>query len=415
MKRRRDEADKEAQAPRRLAPSLQPNSFTATVGHSMGPMAGPSRQLPPVTPSVEQQQSAFSPHQSLSSSSSAFPPSQHSPLKGSQQQYSSQQSRTLPSPSRLQFPAPQPHVPTPTFSSGGPSSHEHTQSSSPAHIQHLQDLQHQISVKTLALQTLQGEYDALLAKLERQRTKCATLEKKFEVSDIEINSLTDERERLLAQVVQLEVQAEELTKGRDDARKEMAESGRQYVRIVEMASRLQAHGADERRKWDDERKELIERIRALELDLTGENETAKVDEAAHERKADFPTSTAITDEQATNVLNTMQNITPSTSAESTSAGKFAADGPRRPDYASGPVRDSPTPLQAFPSNLRQEFQNNVPDLRNEVRRLRSRTQALEATIRNMLEENKTMQETLRGVTTSGERMQAALNEALDAD
>lgn len=115
-----------------------------------------------------------------------------------------------------------------------PSSHENTQLSSPAHLQHLQDLEHLLSIKTLALQTLQVEYDALLPKLERQRIKCATLEKKSEASDIEINSLTDERERLLTKVEELALQVEELTKGKDDALRDVAESRQQYIRMVQM-------------------------------------------------------------------------------------------------------------------------------------------------------------------------------------
>ena len=143
-----------------------------------------------------------------------------------------------------------------------------------AHSAHLQDLQHQISVKTLAYTTLQREYDSLIQKLERQRTKCLTLEKKFEVSDAEINALTDERNRLLVQIGELENQLEDLVKARDCARKEVVANGAQYMRIVQMAGKLQAQSALEKKKWDKEKKELEARIRQLEGRDWVEPETA---------------------------------------------------------------------------------------------------------------------------------------------
>jgi septal ring factor EnvC (AmiA/AmiB activator) len=133
-----------------------------------------------------------------------------------------------------------------------------------AQATHLHDLQHQVSVKTLALQTLQREYDSLLQKLERQRTKCATLEKKFEVSDVEINSLTDEKERLNAQVAMLEAQVEELQQSRDETRKQLVDNGAQYMRILEMANRLQAQGAEDKKRWESEKADLRQRIKVLE-------------------------------------------------------------------------------------------------------------------------------------------------------
>jgi chromosome segregation ATPase len=135
---------------------------------------------------------------------------------------------------------------------------------SSAHSSHLQDLQHQVSVKTLALQTLQREYDALLQKLERMRIRSQALEKKFEVSDAEINSLADEKERLANQVQTLEAQVEELQQARDEARKTGAESAAQYMKIVEMAGRLHGQGSEGRRSWDQERELMLARIRELE-------------------------------------------------------------------------------------------------------------------------------------------------------
>jgi len=161
----------------------------------------------------------------------------------------------LPSPTSL-------NLPVPPGLSAIPSSS--TFPLSPAHAAHLQELQHQVSVKTLTLQTLQREYDNLLQKLERMRTKCATLEKKFEVSDAEINSLTDERERLEKQVETLEKQLEDAQNARDEARNSSAEQASQYMKIMEMAGRLQAQASDDRRRWETEREKLSNRVAELQ-------------------------------------------------------------------------------------------------------------------------------------------------------
>jgi hypothetical protein len=162
----------------------------------------------------------------------------------------------LPSPSSLNLPMPPNFPPLPSPS-------PFTQSS--AHATHLQDLQHQVSVKTLALQTLQREYDALIQKIERSRIRAQTLEKKFEVSDAEIKSLSEEREKLAGQVHSLEAQIEGLQQARDDARRMGAESAAQYMKIVEMAGQLQAQGVDSKKNWDREKGALLDRIKELEI------------------------------------------------------------------------------------------------------------------------------------------------------
>ncbi len=119
----------------------------------------------------------------------------------------------------------------------------------------MQDLQHQISTKTLALQTLQREHDNLLAAFSRSQIRCATLEKKFQVSDTEINTLTEERIKLLSQIEAFETQVEELIKSREEARKQSVANGGQYMKIMAMASRLEAQGAADKKKWMSEKEE----------------------------------------------------------------------------------------------------------------------------------------------------------------
>lgn len=161
----------------------------------------------------------------------------------------------LPSPSSLNLPMGQAFPP--------PASPVIISQTSPQ-VAHLHDLQHQVSVKTLAHQTLQREYDALIQKLQRMQLKSQALEKKFQVSDAEINTLASEKEKLSDQVQILEVQVEELQQARDEARKIGAESNAQYMKIVEMAGRIQGQGVDSMKTWEQERASLLARIKILE-------------------------------------------------------------------------------------------------------------------------------------------------------
>ncbi|KAJ4293077.1 hypothetical protein N0V90_008359 [Kalmusia sp. IMI 367209] len=218
-------------------------SFTNPAGAQDPSRSNPyGNELPPTT---------NSPHHTASSSGSMFM-APHSPMQAPQPT----RSAMLPSPSSMQFTS------VSTLPPISPPATAVPQTS--AHSALLQDLQHQISVKTIAFQTLQREYDSLLQKLERQRTKCATLEKKFEVSDVEINSLTDEKEKLQAQVAALEYQVEELQESRDESRRQLVANGAQYMRIMEMANRLQAQSAEDKKRWDAEKVELQQRIKVLE-------------------------------------------------------------------------------------------------------------------------------------------------------
>ncbi|KAK3217299.1 hypothetical protein GRF29_1g2652139 [Pseudopithomyces chartarum] len=201
-----------------------------------------SNEIPPT---------ANSPQHTASSSGSTFLVSQ-SPLQAPQPT----RSAILPSPSSMSFPS------VTNLPSISPPISTTAQASAQSTL--LQEFQHQISVKTIALQTLQREYDSLLQKLERQRTKCATLEKKFEVSDVEINGLTDEKERLQAQIEAMEAQVQDLQESRDDSRRQLVANGAQYMRIMEMANRLQAQSAEDKKRWDAEKIELQQRIKVLE-------------------------------------------------------------------------------------------------------------------------------------------------------
>lgn len=139
------------------------------------------------------------------------------------------------------------------------------------HVAHLQDLQHQLSTKSLAHQILQGEHEKLLAAYSRSQSKCAALDKKAHVSDTEINNLTEDRIRLQGQIEAFEQQVEELQQSRDEAHKQSVAKGSQYMQIMAMSSKLQAQSASDLKKWktdrDDwskEKDDLVTRIASLE-------------------------------------------------------------------------------------------------------------------------------------------------------
>ena len=169
--------------------------------------------------------------------------------------------RTLPSPPGAQY-----------HSAGLSGTSQYSSTTQAAHASHLQDLQHQISTKTLALQTLQREHDQLLAAFSRSQIRCNTLDKKSQVSDHEINTLTEEKIRLQQQVEQLESQVEDLIQSRDEKQKQSSADGAQWRQIMAMSSQLQMKGAEEARKykaereaWEADRSALEQRLRDLEV------------------------------------------------------------------------------------------------------------------------------------------------------
>ena len=228
-----------------------------------------------------QSQSAHSPSHSGSGSTYA---SGQSPMQ-TQGPY-----RTLPSPSSINYPS----------SAAGPPAYSPNMNQS-VHNAHLQDLQHQISTKTLALQTLQREHDQLLGAFSRSQIRCSTLDKKSQVSDHEINSLTEEKIRLQAQVEALETQVEDLIKAKDELHSKTAADAAQWRQIVAMSSQLQVQGAEEakryksdREAWERDRDGLQRRIAELESGrFTLVDPSRSVGSAFSDSSGDILTSTSL--------------------------------------------------------------------------------------------------------------------------
>lgn len=136
----------------------------------------------------------------------------------------------------------------------------HTAPTSSAASQHIADLQHQVTLKSLSLQTLQSEYTSLLQKSQRDRLKSQTFEKKAMAADQEINDLTTRNEELVEQVRTLESQLDECEKKRETERSDAVREKEQWGRMLEMSGRLQAKSADDRQKLVQEKESLCQRI-----------------------------------------------------------------------------------------------------------------------------------------------------------
>ena len=131
---------------------------------------------------------------------------------------------------------------------------------------HTAALQHEVSVQKIALSSLQGEHDKLLAAFSRSQARASALEKRHAVSDTEIIGLSEEKLRLQAQVIELERDTEELSRSRDEYRQAAVQESAQYVEIVKKASRLEEMAAEERKEWNKLKAELEARIEALAVE-----------------------------------------------------------------------------------------------------------------------------------------------------
>jgi len=144
----------------------------------------------------------------------------------------------------------------------------HPTSASTAASQHISDLQHQVTLKSLALQTLQSEYTSLLQNFQKDRLKNQTFEKKTSAADQEVTELTARNEELSEQVRTLGMQLEECERKRETERSDAVREKDQWGRMLEMSGRLQAKSADDRQKLVQEKNDLQQRL------LIRENEAA---------------------------------------------------------------------------------------------------------------------------------------------
>jgi hypothetical protein len=299
--------------------------------------------------------------------------------------------RSLPSPTSLNFPSPsagpygsisQPlNLPVPSSSHqsspGGylpPIGSSHTADAIQAHSA---ALQHEVSVQKIALSSLQGEHDKLLAAFSRSQTRASALEKKHAVSDSEIISLSEEKMRLQTQVIELERDVEELSRTRDECRQAAVKEGAQYVEIVKKASQLEEHAAEERKSWSKMKAEMEQTIEALQSGTSTADVTL--------RTADLLPLTQIIDDIDT----------PASSVEAQSDLKI------EPTADAGPT--------SYPKEFLQESND---ELKEEIRRLRSRCAEVESTLRVVRDDSRKMEGIIEALGLAGKSILERADRAL---
>ncbi|KAF4633796.1 hypothetical protein G7Y89_g4317 [Cudoniella acicularis] len=110
-------------------------------------------------------------------------------------------------------------------------------------------LQHEVSVQKIALSSLQGEHDKLLAEYSRSQIREYALEQNKLASEAEIMSLSEDKVRLQQQVAELEKDVENLSRSRDEYRQAGVQECAQYAEIVRKASQLEEMATQQRKKW----------------------------------------------------------------------------------------------------------------------------------------------------------------------
>ncbi|KAK6355322.1 hypothetical protein TWF696_004432 [Orbilia brochopaga] len=126
------------------------------------------------------------------------------------------------------------------------------------------DLQHKLSTKTLALETLQKEHERLLGAYSRQQTRSAAIQRKCTVADAEIVSLSAERDRLQEALEQSETQVQDLTEQRNSINKRLVTRVKEYSSIIQLASQMERLSTVELNKWKE--RESLLRSRIVERD-----------------------------------------------------------------------------------------------------------------------------------------------------
>ncbi|KAI9804886.1 MAG: hypothetical protein M1825_001255 [Sarcosagium campestre] len=248
-----------------------------------------------------------------------------------------------------------------------------------AQAAHFQDLQHQVSTKTLALQTLQREHDDLLHAFSRSQSRCSSLEKKLHVSDVEINKLSDERMEIQAQLEAMESSVDELVKSRDEARTQSVANGGQWMTIMARASQLEQQGVEERKRLiaekegaERERDELARRIERLERSYASLQ--AGPSELAAGSTVSRPGSRGPTSSQPLHLDSIHSNSAP----------------------ASPPL--SPTEAQDIVQST------STMELRAEISRLRRACTRMESALRELKTDGSRMGEMLQTLGETGKRM-----------
>lgn len=228
---------------------------------------------------------------------------------------------------------------------------------------HTAALQHEVSIQKIALSSLQSEHDKLLAAFSRSQSRASALEKKHQVSDTEIFDLTEEKARLQAQVLELEGEVEDLAKSRDSYRQAAVQEGAQYVEIVKMASQLEEKTGEERKNWNNLKFEMEQRIEELSAGMKTHTQ-------------DSSTTTLVPEETEGN---------PPSSSE-----RKKHEGPT-----------DTTSIQPTSHEMLGTKDDRADLLRAEIERLRKRCEEVEAALRAVRQESRSMERIVEALSKAG--------------
>ncbi|KAI9891786.1 MAG: hypothetical protein M1814_002351 [Vezdaea aestivalis] len=288
---------------------------------------------------------------------------------------------------------------------------------------HIQDLQHKVSTKTLALQSLQQEHDHLLAALSRAQSRCSTLERKFQASDDEITNLSDERTKLSVSVEALEGQVESLLEARDEARKQSVVNGGQYMKIMSMASKLEAQAATDKRKWKStqdawttERISFetqiarLEKERAEAIDMAV-SDSSPVSDRALSEASDARTPIGLRKTSAINastisppLTSILSTTAPVSSPLATSVNPTSTSAPRLAHESStSSGRSNASPLAPSKEDTILES-GSLEQLRDEILRLRHSCAEMEYALSDLRTEGQRIDQVIKKFGNIGKRV-----------
>nr|POE86917.1 hypothetical protein CFP56_63949 [Quercus suber] len=208
-------------------------------------------QLPPISSSPPRSESAVgSVHQGNSS------PRHHA-----------MRSLPSPAPSAYVLPGSSSSLPPSTVkSSGSPvipfrsTMLSHASSSDSVASALLEDLQHQVALKSLALETLQSKYSSLMQKVEHESLQHHASDMKIFPAGQNVNGLTSKNQELHELVKSLEAHVRSLEVKREEERADAAKDKEQWGRMLDMSSRIQARQAEQCQKLKIEKDDLVRRI-----------------------------------------------------------------------------------------------------------------------------------------------------------
>lgn len=265
---------------------------------------------------------------------------------------------------------------------------------------HAASLQHEVSIQKIAISSLQGEHDKLLAAFSRSQMRAAALEKKHTVADTEIITLSEEKLRLQTQVIDLERDVDELTRSREGYREAAVHEGAQYVEIVKKASQLEEMAAEERKSWNRLKLEMEQRINTLTAGYGSTADTPKITITGHISPSQSIEDVAIP-------VSSVEALTPLPSSQQVEAQPGVSTSSNlnphlQPSALSAAVSDPPTLIAASSHPIQSASQEeSIKELQGEVMMLRARLLEVEKTLRAVRDDSRNVEGMVKALELAG--------------